>query len=190
MRFAAILAISCLVPLARPAQTTVPKKKTAHSTAKPAKAPRTLAKSSGKRGKATGKRGKSSRTKSAQTWRSRQLAPTPDRYKEIQTALVSRGYLKSQPNGVWDAQSADALKHFQQDQSLEPNGKLNSLSLIALGLGAKRTPVAPSPSAPAPAVITPRAPGFENPAPPVQNAVPPNSPANPVSPSGSPDAPR
>jgi len=191
LRLAAILAISCLVPLARPAQTTaVPKKKTAHSTAKSAKATGVHAKSTGKRGKAVVKRGTNSRKKSAQAWRSRQLAPTPDRYKEIQTALVTRGYLKSQPSGVWDAQSGDALKHFQHDQNLEPNGKLNSLSLIALGLGAKHPPVVPSGASPAPAVITPRAPAIENPAPPVQNAVPP-SPANPEPPSsGSPDAPR
>jgi hypothetical protein len=81
------------------------------------------------------------------------------------------------------------LKQFQQDQNLEPNGKLNSLSLIALGLGAKRPPVVPSGVAPAPAVITPRTPAIQNPAPPVQNAVPP-SPTNPEPPAGLPDASR
>ena len=43
----------------------------------------------------------------------RQSAPTSDRYKEIQGALVAKGYLKSEPNGVWDAQSIDAMKRYQ-----------------------------------------------------------------------------
>jgi peptidoglycan hydrolase-like protein with peptidoglycan-binding domain len=73
------------------------------------------------------------------SWRSTQKAPTPERYKEIQQALASKGYL--QPNassGVWDNSSVSALKKFQEDQSLEPSGKLDSLSIIALGLGPKR----------------------------------------------------
>ena len=70
--------------------------------------------------------------------RSYQQAPTPDRYKEIQQALASKGYLQTEPNGQWGPESADALKRFQADQSLMPDGKINSLSLIALGLGPKR----------------------------------------------------
>jgi peptidoglycan hydrolase-like protein with peptidoglycan-binding domain len=72
------------------------------------------------------------------TRRSSQQAPTPDRYKEIQQALVDKGYLHSEPNGEWGADSAEALKRFQADQNLTPDGKLNSLSLIAMGLGPKR----------------------------------------------------
>ncbi len=96
-----------------------------------------------------------------------QQAPTADRYKEIQQALAAKGYLHSEPNGQWGADSADALKRFQTDQSLMPDGKINSLSLIALGLGPKRltaksesappsqaaapsTPLTPTPAAPAP----------------------------------------
>jgi peptidoglycan hydrolase-like protein with peptidoglycan-binding domain len=70
--------------------------------------------------------------------RSSQQAPTEDRYKEIQQALVSKGYLHSEPNGAWGADSTEALKRFQADQNLTPDGKLNSLSLIAMGLGPKR----------------------------------------------------
>ena len=33
------------------------------------------------------------------------------------------------------ADSVDALKRFQADQNLMPDGKINSFSLIALGLG-------------------------------------------------------
>jgi hypothetical protein len=38
---------------------------------------------------------------------------------------------------VWDQNSADALRRFQQDQNLQASGKLDSLSIIALGLGPK-----------------------------------------------------
>jgi peptidoglycan hydrolase-like protein with peptidoglycan-binding domain len=81
------------------------------------------------------------------TWRAGQMAPTPDRYKEIQDALAKRGYLHGEATGAWDQESADALRRFQQDQNLQPSGKLNSLSLIALGLGAKHdTTVRTAPS--------------------------------------------
>lgn len=73
----------------------------------------------------------------AATWQSRQMAPTPDRYREIQQALIDKGYLKSEANGVWDAPSQDALRQFQTDQKLSPTGKLSAASLIALGLGPK-----------------------------------------------------
>jgi len=73
----------------------------------------------------------------AATWRNRQLSPTPARYKEIQQALVDKGYLKSEPNGVWDAESTAAMTQFQTDQKLSPTGKLSAASLIALGLGPK-----------------------------------------------------
>jgi peptidoglycan hydrolase-like protein with peptidoglycan-binding domain len=63
--------------------------------------------------------------------------PTPDRYKEIQDALAKKGYLHGDPTGVWDQNSADALRRFQQDQNLQASGKLDSLSIIALGLGPK-----------------------------------------------------
>lgn len=108
-----------------------------------------------KKSKVAGKRGKGSHSASEATWRSRQLAPTPERYKEIQSALVERGYLKKDASGVWDADSTDALRRFQQDQSLEATGKLNSLSLIALGLGPKHP--APAPAAPAAAPAAPPA---------------------------------
>jgi Putative peptidoglycan binding domain len=102
--------------------------------------------------------------------RSYQQAPTPDRYREIQQALVSKGYLQGEPSGQWGADSADALKRFQADQNLMPDGKINSLSLIALGLGPKRL-TAKSESAPA---------GQATPTPAVPSAAPP-SPAPPPS---------
>jgi peptidoglycan hydrolase-like protein with peptidoglycan-binding domain len=70
-------------------------------------------------------------------WRPGQTAPTPDRYKEIQEALAKKGYLHGEASGVWNEDSSDALRRFQQDQNLQASGKLDSLSIIALGLGPK-----------------------------------------------------
>lgn len=87
----------------------------------------------------------------ARTWRKGQMAPTPDRYKEIQQALVDKGYLRGEATGKWDQDSADALRRFQHDQSLEPSGKLTSLSIIALGLGHKDEAPQAKPPVPPPA---------------------------------------
>jgi hypothetical protein len=75
----------------------------------------------------------------AVTWRNRQTIPSPERYREIQNALAARGFLApDDATGNWNQTSTDALKRFQQEQNLEASGKVNSLSLIALGLGPKR----------------------------------------------------
>lgn len=86
-----------------------------------------------------------------QSWRTTQRTPSPDRYKEIQQALASKGYLDSaSPSGVWDTSSVAALKKFQQDQNLDASGKIDSLSLIALGLGPKRDQPNTPPAEPRP----------------------------------------
>jgi len=184
LRIVALLMIGCVMSLAAPDNATPPQKKTLHtkkkSTAKArsaaAKTPaKSSARTSGKHAKTAAKQGK---TKSTATWRSRQLAPTADRYKEIQSALASKGYLNQPANGVWDSQSTEALRRFQHDQNLEPTGKLNSLSLIALGLGAKRTAMVTPPPAAPPAVMTPRAPSIEAPPALPQNAIPQSPPPN------------
>src|SRR5580693_662858 len=112
MRFChAAAAIAVLCAFAGLAATTTAKS-TAHqstptkSTAK--KAASSTAKTTSKRAK-----GKGVKTPPAATWRTRQQAPTPDRYKEIQQALVDKGYLKGDPTGVWDADSAGAMERFQ-----------------------------------------------------------------------------
>jgi peptidoglycan hydrolase-like protein with peptidoglycan-binding domain len=61
---------------------------------------------------------------------------------EIQQALVTRGLHPGPANGVWGDEWIAALKQFQQQQNLNPDGKLGALSLIALGLGPKREPIA------------------------------------------------
>jgi peptidoglycan hydrolase-like protein with peptidoglycan-binding domain len=68
---------------------------------------------------------------------SRPQTPAPERYKEIQQALADKGYLKSEPTGVWNTESADALRQFQTENNLSPTGKLSAASLISLGLGPK-----------------------------------------------------
>jgi Putative peptidoglycan binding domain len=100
-----------------------------------------------------------------------QLHPDPQRYQEIQKALADRGYFKGTVNGEWGDDSVDALKRFQADQKLPDDGKINSLSLIGLGLGPKHNfgsvtptvqpspapePVAPSSSSETPPASTPQ----------------------------------
>lgn len=91
------------------------------------------------------RRKSSSRRAAARSKRPR--SPEPDRIKEIQTALATRGY-NVEPNGVWDSRSVEAVKKFQDDneiKNLTGKGKLDSLTLIALGLGPKHGPQAEKP---------------------------------------------
>jgi len=67
-----------------------------------------------------------------------QPLPTPERYREIQQALVQRGYLQQPATGIWGPDSVAALKKYQADQKLGATGKLDALSLIRLGLGPQR----------------------------------------------------
>jgi peptidoglycan hydrolase-like protein with peptidoglycan-binding domain len=85
--------------------------------------------------------------------RSYQQAPTPERYTEIQQALAGKGYFQGERNGKWGPDSTEALKRFQAEQNLTPDGKLNSLSLIALGLGPRRLSAE---STPPPAADSPK----------------------------------
>ena len=90
----------------------------------------------------------------------RQAQPTKERLAEIQQALVAKGYFNGQPSGEWNNDSTEALKKFQDDQSLKATGKLNSLSLIALGLGPTHNPLGTLPVV-TPPVAGPEAPGAE-----------------------------
>jgi len=129
-----ILSLLCAGALlfgATAATTATPKKK--KSPAKPA------AKTSLKKTSVPSKRRPTGRKPKVASWRNNQRSPSPERYKEIQEALASKGYLQPDTaSGVWDTSSMSALKKFQEDQNLEPSGKLDSLSIIALGLGPKR----------------------------------------------------
>lgn len=77
--------------------------------------------------------------------------PSPERYIEIQQALTEKGYYTGPVDGQWTGDCVQALKKFQEDQSLHPDGKLGALSLIALGLGPKRQPISDFSAKPEPA---------------------------------------
>jgi Putative peptidoglycan binding domain len=141
-------------PPVKPASTTATKKSGARGTGKVASAAKkgTGATASRTATTSTAKRAASARGRTAITPRrpsyQRQMQPTPERYKEIQQALVTRGYLKSDPSGAWDQESMDAMRRFQEDQNINASGKIDSLSLIALGLGPKHDTSARAPAAP------------------------------------------
>lgn len=128
------------------------KSKSVASKSSKSKAPSAKSKSSGsKSASAKGKSG--SKSKQARSSRPQsQRAPEPARIQEIQQALAQRGY-SCEPSGVMDSATVEALKRFQEDQNinnLTGRGKLDSLTLIALGLGPQRgnQPSAQGPSQP------------------------------------------
>jgi peptidoglycan hydrolase-like protein with peptidoglycan-binding domain len=134
------VALCAVVCLANAATTATTKKKTTkkrpHTVSAPAKT--TTAKTTTKSRTAASKTSKGKKATVRKASAPRQLAPTRDRYQQIQQALASKGYYSGEPNGAWGPDSVEALKRFQADQNLTPDGKLGSLSLIALGLGPKR----------------------------------------------------
>jgi peptidoglycan hydrolase-like protein with peptidoglycan-binding domain len=89
-----------------------------------------------------------------------QAAPTPDRIKEIQTALQKDGSYEGTPTGKWDAATIGAMKKFQDKNGFSPTGKIDAVSLNKLGLGSetagKGAPV-PAATASAPTATTPPA---------------------------------
>jgi hypothetical protein len=150
-----------------------PVKKPATKKAVPGTASKTAASKTGGKPAPKGKtsastrKGKGPARPVASSLRSRQQAPTQERYKEIQQALTDKGYLKSAPNGVWDAQSVDALKQYQAANNMPVTGKLTAPALIGLGLGPKRDsgliqppPVTPpaTPTSTSPASASPTSP--------------------------------
>jgi peptidoglycan hydrolase-like protein with peptidoglycan-binding domain len=77
-----------------------------------------------------------------------QAAPTPDRIKEIQSALQKDGSYDGTPTGKWDAATVDAMKKYQDKNGLSPTGKIDAGSLNKLGLGSSTAGKgAPVPSA-------------------------------------------
>lgn len=66
-----------------------------------------------------------------------QMAPTPDRIKEIQSALQREGAYEGEPTGKWDDSTADAMKKYQDKNGLSPTGKIDALTLQKLGLGSE-----------------------------------------------------
>lgn len=136
-------------PAGKPNAAKTPATKSAPSPAKAKTAPKTAAAKTTAAKKTTPK--KAAAKKRTVARKRTQTQPTPERYMEIQEALIGRGLLQGPATGKWDADSVSALREFQASQKLEPTGKINALSLIRLGLGPKRdaqgqpTGVPPSP---------------------------------------------
>jgi hypothetical protein len=129
-----------------PQKKAVAKKKAAKKKAPPSKPGTASSRKPGTATKSASSRGKKTTAKRGVTWRNRQLSPSPDRYREIQGALAAKGFLKPEDaTGTWNQTSSDALKKFQAEQNLESSGKIDSLSLIALGLGPHRDPAPQQP---------------------------------------------
>jgi peptidoglycan hydrolase-like protein with peptidoglycan-binding domain len=133
--FALICALAA-VPASAKTKGTTAKKGTKSKTAE-----KSSSKSSSGKRVASSAKGKSRKTSVA--YRApRQSEPTTERYMEIQQALVVKGHHPGPATGQWGPEWVTALKDFQQRQNLNPDGKLGALSLIALGLGPKREPLA------------------------------------------------
>ena len=84
-----------------------------------------------------------------------QTVPTPDRIREIQTALQKDGSYQGEPTGKWDDATANAMKKYQDKIGVSPTGKIDAVSLNKLGLGSdtagKGAPVPAASSSVAPA---------------------------------------
>jgi len=132
----AAFALLAATPSKKPKPTgakTIARKATAPNTSK-AKGTTASKKKAGK--KASGK--PASKQTATRYRRSTQREPSPERYQEIQKSLADKGYYSGPVNGAWGQDSVQELKRFQRDQNIVDDGKLGSLSLMALGLGPKR----------------------------------------------------
>ena len=89
-----------------------------------------------------------------------QTAPTPDRVREIQTALQKDGSYQGEPTGKWDAATMDAMKKYQDKNGISPTGKIDAATLNKLGLGSGTA----GKGAPVPATSSSVAPGDPPPA--------------------------
>lgn len=77
-----------------------------------------------------------------------QMAPTPDRVREIQEALQKDGSYEGDPTGKWDDATTEAMKKYQDKNGFPVTGKIDALSLNKMGLGAETAGKgAPLPSA-------------------------------------------
>ena len=90
-----------------------------------------------------------------------QAAPTPDRIKEIQSALQKDGSYEGEPTGKWDAATVDAMKKYQDKNGFPSTGKIDAASLNKLGLGSdtagKGAPVPAASSTPPSSPLAPSA---------------------------------
>jgi peptidoglycan hydrolase-like protein with peptidoglycan-binding domain len=103
-----------------------------------ASSPQSTSKPSAKKGTATSKSSafsKKGKKGARKHWEPIQKAPTTDRIEEIQTALSREGYYHGDPSKKWDANTQDAMRHFQEDHGMNGSGRLDATTLQKLGLG-------------------------------------------------------
>ncbi len=101
-------------------------------------APQSSRKSSAKKGSATSRSSaysKKGKKGGRRHWEPIQKAPTTDRIEEIQSALSREGYYHGEPSKKWDANTQDAMRHFQEDHGMTGSGRLDASTLQRLGLG-------------------------------------------------------
>ena len=83
-------------------------------------------------------------------------APADDQTRNVQGALKGQGYYYGEVTGTENAETGAAIRRFQIRNGITVTGKLDADTLVALGLGEKKTgAVAPQPAqqpAPAPTV--------------------------------------
>ena len=63
-----------------------------------------------------------------------------ERVQEIQRALIREGYLQGDVTGQWDAQTREAMLHYQTMNGFPPTGLPEAKSLMKLGLGSHPLP--------------------------------------------------
>jgi len=88
----------------------------------PAAGQTTSSKTAAKKKHASSKSKKKSKVKG-------QAAPTPDRIKEIQSALQKDGSYEGEPTGKWDAGTTDAMRKYQDKNGFPATGKIDAQSL-------------------------------------------------------------
>jgi len=73
--------------------------------------------------------------RAAERRRRARLRPEPERIEQIQQALAQAGYFNGQPNGLWNDQTREAMRHYQTDHGFPATGLPEAKSLMKLGLG-------------------------------------------------------
>ncbi len=114
----------------------------------------TLKSSSKKNLKASASKKRRYRREGSKT-RLARLKLDPARASEIQQALIARGYLNQQPNGVWDDSTRSAMRRFQEEHQFPTTGLPEAKSLMKLGLGPHPLPDELDPAALARAQASP-----------------------------------
>jgi peptidoglycan hydrolase-like protein with peptidoglycan-binding domain len=61
----------------------------------------------------------------------------------IQARLRDLNYYRGPVDGLWGANTQEAIERFQEGRGIQPNGQLNPMTVAALGLDPKILVIAP-----------------------------------------------